>query len=192
MAEYERHGGELERSWARLTDPDSPQTEIQTADAVRRHTRKGAEQAVENLMQLAETLERSAGLAEEHARRREREGRNDQAGEERAAGEFAHDAARRARAQARTGASGSPKTPSATRIRLPPRSSTRGLAETSRLPDRPGVAALSVGRKPGPARSVEISVALGDSSSLALALLLDQGNSQATDRLARRAAQKTR
>ncbi len=51
-------------------------------------------------MQLADTLERSAGLAEEHTRRREREGRSDQAAEEHAAAERAHDAARNARSHA--------------------------------------------------------------------------------------------
>jgi hypothetical protein len=38
----------------------------------------------------------------------------------------------------------------------------------------PGVASVGPGRKPGLARSVAIVVALGDSSSPAVALLLDQ------------------
>ena len=53
------------------------------------------------------------------------------------------------------------------------RSSTSSLAEATGLPNRPGVAAAGAGRKPGLARSVGISVALGDSSIPALALLLD-------------------
>lgn len=100
MAEYERQGAELERSWAKLTEPDSPRTEIHTAEAVRRHTRDGARQAVEHLLQLARTLERTAGLADEHLRRLEREGRSDRAAEEHAAADRARDAARRARSQA--------------------------------------------------------------------------------------------
>ena len=53
-------------------------------------------------------------------------------------------------------------------------SSTSSLAEATGLPNRLGVAAVGAGRKPGLARSVGISVALGDSSSPALALLLDR------------------
>jgi hypothetical protein len=54
------------------------------------------------------------------------------------------------------------------------RSSTSGLAEAARLSNRPGVAAVSADRKPHLGRSVRISVALGVSGSLALALVLDQ------------------
>ena len=60
------------------------------------------------------------------------------------------------------------------------RSSTSSLAEATGLPNRPGVTAVGAGRKPGLARSVGISVALGDSSSPALALLLDHPGSERT------------
>ena len=72
MAAYERLGAELERRWAELIDTDAAHREVRAAELVIRHTRQGAKQASAILMQLAKTLETSAGLAEEHAQRRER------------------------------------------------------------------------------------------------------------------------
>ena len=64
------------------------------------------------------------------------------------------------------------------RSALPLRSSTSGLGEIARLPNRPGLAAVGTGRKPGILRSVGVSVAFGERSSLALALVLDQRGSR--------------
>jgi hypothetical protein len=61
------------------------------------------------------------------------------------------------------------------------RSSTSGLTKLSRLPNRPGVAAVSAAWKPS-WLGVGLSVALGDSSSLAVALVLDQPGSGAPRR----------
>jgi len=63
---------------------------------------------------------------------------------------------------------------------VPLRSSTRRLIPPVRLLGQPGGAQAGAGREPDPCRSVQISVALGISSSLALALVLDQGGSQAS------------
>jgi hypothetical protein len=60
-------------------------------------------------------------------------------------------------------------------------SSTSGLAETASLPNRPGVA-VGADREPDLGRSVRISVALGVSGSLALALVLDRRGSVANPR----------
>jgi hypothetical protein len=99
LAAYERLGAELERRWAELIDPDAD-SEARAAELVTRHTRQGAKQASAVLMQLATTLERSAGLAEEHAQRRERAGRADDAVAEHKAAQRARQAAERARSQA--------------------------------------------------------------------------------------------
>ena len=100
MAEYELHGAELERRWAELIDdPDVAHTET-SAELVKRHTRQAAKHGSWILMQLANTLERSAGLAEKHAQRREQAGRADDAAAERRAAKRAHEAAQRARSQA--------------------------------------------------------------------------------------------
>jgi len=101
MAEYERHGAELERRWAELIDdPDGARTDTSAGELVRRHTRQAAKHGSWILMQLANTLERSAGLAEKHAQRREQAGRADDAAAERHAAKRAHEAAQRARSQA--------------------------------------------------------------------------------------------
>ncbi len=54
------------------------------------------------------------------------------------------------------------------------------LGETARLPKHRGVAAVGSGQESGLARSVGISVAFGEGSSLALALLLDLSGSGRT------------
>ena len=100
MAQHERHGAELERRWVELTDPAAVHGEIRTAELVRRHTRQGAKQASGILTQLADTLERSAGLADEHAQRWEQTGRTADAADERQAAKRAREAAQRARWQA--------------------------------------------------------------------------------------------
>jgi hypothetical protein len=61
--------------------------------------------------------------------------------------------------------------------RVPLRSSTRRLIPPVRLLGPPGVAQAGAGREPDPCRSVQISVALGVSCSLALALVLDHWGS---------------
>ena len=101
MAEYERHGAELERRWAELIgDPDVAHTETGASELAMRHTRQAAKHGSWILMQLANTLERSAALAEKHAQRREQAGRADDAAAERRAAKRAHEAAQRARSQA--------------------------------------------------------------------------------------------
>jgi hypothetical protein len=100
MAAYERLGAELEHRWAELVDPDAADSEARAAELVIRPTRQGAKQASAILMQLANTLERSAALAEEHAQRRERAGRTEDVAAEREAAQRARAAAQRARSQA--------------------------------------------------------------------------------------------
>jgi hypothetical protein len=90
----------LERRWADLADPHEVHSEARTAELVMRHTRQGAKQASGILTQLAKTLDKSAGLADEHAQRREKAGRTDDAADERQAAERAREAAQRARRQA--------------------------------------------------------------------------------------------
>ena len=101
MAEYERHGAELERRWAELVgDPDVAHTETDASELARRHTRQAAKRGSWILMQLANTLERSAGLAEKHAQRRDLAGGADDAAAERRAAKRAREAFQRARSQA--------------------------------------------------------------------------------------------
>jgi hypothetical protein len=100
MAEFERRGAELERRWAKLVDDDPRNSTAGAGDAVRDHTRQGAQHLSGILGRIADTLERSAHLAEEHAQRREDSGATAGAEEERAAAKQAHDAADRARTQA--------------------------------------------------------------------------------------------
>jgi hypothetical protein len=100
MAEYERHGADLERRWAELVEPSTVQNTVRAAAAVVRDTRQGAKQLSEILTRTANTLERSAELAEEHAKRRDHAGRGDDAEQERQAAERAREAAQRALSQA--------------------------------------------------------------------------------------------
>jgi hypothetical protein len=100
LAEYERRGAELEYRWADLIDPDPAHSEIRTADLITGHTRQTAETASGILTQLANTLKRTAELAEEHAERRERAGQTGDAAKEHQAAQRARDAAQRARSQA--------------------------------------------------------------------------------------------
>ena len=100
MALYERNGAELERRWAELTEPNAAQGQTRAAELVIKHTQQGAKRIAGILTQLAITLDRSAGLAEEHAERREQAGRSDDAEQERQAARHARDAAQRARSQA--------------------------------------------------------------------------------------------
>ena len=67
MAKYERRGAELERRWAELTDSPAEHGGADAAEHVKAHTRQGAETASSILMQLADTLERTAALAESTA-----------------------------------------------------------------------------------------------------------------------------
>jgi hypothetical protein len=101
MAEYERLGAELERWWGELVDPNGARrvTSVGRRTAVQ-HTREGARRLSLTLTETANALERSASLAEGHARRREQAGRTEDAAEERQARERAHGAAERARSQA--------------------------------------------------------------------------------------------
>jgi hypothetical protein len=100
MAEYERRGAELEPRWAELVDPSPAQSMIRDAGVVLRQTRRDAKQLSAVLTRTANELERSAGLAEAHARRREQAGQSDDAIEERQAAKRAREAAQRALAQA--------------------------------------------------------------------------------------------
>ena len=101
MAEYERHGAELELRWAELIEnPDVGDTQTSAAELVMRHTRQSAKGGARILMQLANTLERSAGLAEKDAQRREQAGQADDAAAVHHAAERAREVAQRARSQA--------------------------------------------------------------------------------------------
>ena len=100
MAAYERRGAELERRWAELTDSPAEHGGADAAEHVKAHTRQGAETVSSILMQLADALERTAALAEEHAQRHERLGRTDHALKERQAARQAREKAQRARSEA--------------------------------------------------------------------------------------------
>lgn len=100
MAKYERHGAELELRWADLVDPDPNRRAIRAAELVLRDTQRGAKHASTILTRLANTLERSARIAEGHAVTREQTGRSDDAAQERRSAQRARTAARSARSQA--------------------------------------------------------------------------------------------
>ena len=100
MAEFERHGAELECRWADIVDPKAGAGTTRSAEVVFGHTRQGARHLAVTLQRTARELERSARLAEEHASRREQAGRLEDAAAERRAAERAREAARRAGLQA--------------------------------------------------------------------------------------------
>ena len=77
-------------------DPDAAQRAAATAERVQREMRARALQISLVMQQTAETLAKSAALAEEHARRQDRAG-GVGAVEERQAAERAREGARRAR-----------------------------------------------------------------------------------------------
>ena len=100
LADHERHGAELERQWAQLTD--SPRTSRSVPELVGAlgATRKYAERLSMELDRTAEVLERTAALADEHGRRRGRTGHPESAADEHQAAERARVYAQRARDQA--------------------------------------------------------------------------------------------
>lgn len=100
MAAHERLGAEFERRWADLTDPKTAHSRVRTADNLIGHTRRGAKTASGLLTQIANTLERTAGLVEQHAHRHEQAERSDDAERGHHAAGHAREAARRARSQA--------------------------------------------------------------------------------------------
>jgi hypothetical protein len=100
MAEHERRGAELERRWADLSGSDTARGKVRAAEDVVAQTQQSGKTASSILVQLANTLERAAVLAEEHAQRHERAGRLDDASTERQTAQNAREAAQRARSQA--------------------------------------------------------------------------------------------
>lgn len=100
LAAYERHGAELERQWAEATDTGPPQSRGRSSDLAHSQTKKNAEQLASELTRMAGELEKTAAIAEEHARRRQRAGDAEDAAEERAAADRAYEYARQARSQA--------------------------------------------------------------------------------------------
>jgi hypothetical protein len=100
MAAFERQGAELERRWARLVDPKGPLTTRRTTEITLGRTREGARALSEKLAVAADALETSAGLADEHAKRRQARGQTDGAAEELQVAERTREAARRARSEA--------------------------------------------------------------------------------------------
>lgn len=96
LADYERHGAELERQWAGAA------IELVTdrAESTRSLTRKQAEHLSAELDRAAEALEKTASLADQHARRRREAGKSEGEQEERRVADRARKYALRARAQA--------------------------------------------------------------------------------------------
>jgi hypothetical protein len=72
LAEYERHGAQLERRWAELIDPKPADRAARNAERARSLTRTNAEHVSSALNRTADALENAAAIAEEHARTRER------------------------------------------------------------------------------------------------------------------------
>ena len=97
LADYERRGAELERKWADLMDPKPVDRALSAAESARGVTRKSAEHLSLVLNQMADALDQTATIAEQHAQRRE--GGSDTADERRAA-DRAREYAQRARSQA--------------------------------------------------------------------------------------------
>jgi hypothetical protein len=100
MAEFERHGAVLERRWAELAEWDGVDRSTAPGERVIDHTRRGAKPLSGVLTRMADALDRTASLADEHAIRREKAGRSDDAAAEREAAKRARTAAQRARSQA--------------------------------------------------------------------------------------------
>jgi hypothetical protein len=101
FGDYERVGAEIERRWAELSEKDAHRDAAPAGAVVVRHTLRAAENTSVLLAQLADTLARSAQLAEEHARRQEHGGNSGDAGKERDAAKRARELAEHARSQAR-------------------------------------------------------------------------------------------
>lgn len=105
LAEHERHGGQLERQWAELMDaeahdvPEPSSGSAGRAEIAVSQLREGAKRLSSILIQTANTLERSAALAEEHARRRQEAGEPADAEKERRAAEHMRAFAERVRSQ---------------------------------------------------------------------------------------------
>lgn len=103
MAEYERGGAELERRWAELVEHDPARgttSAPRDAERVTRRTRLSADRLSGVLTHIADALERTACLADEHAERCERAKKSRAAADEREAARRAREAAQRARSQA--------------------------------------------------------------------------------------------
>lgn len=100
MAAYERHGAELERRWAELMDPGPTARAVSAAESAKSLTRKNAEHARSALNRMAEALEHTAAVAEQHALRHQESGSSVGADAERQAAKRARNYADRARSQA--------------------------------------------------------------------------------------------
>lgn len=100
MAAYERRGADLERRWAEIVDSDTAPSPRETSDALRRRMRQDIERLVSLLTEMTDSLDRTAGNAEQHAERYAESGRDADAAKEREVAHQARDAAQRARSQA--------------------------------------------------------------------------------------------
>jgi len=60
LAEYQRHGAELERQWAELVDPKAAARPARGAERARSLTRKNAEHVSSALNRTADALEKAA------------------------------------------------------------------------------------------------------------------------------------
>jgi hypothetical protein len=100
LAAYERRGAVLERRWAKLAEPGNPATTRRTTETMLGRARNGARELAAKLAHAADALEVSAQLADEHARRRQGNGQEAEAAEERQTAERTREAARRARTEA--------------------------------------------------------------------------------------------
>jgi hypothetical protein len=100
MADYERLGANLERRSAELLDPKPADRAVNAAAEARSFMQANAELLSSALSRTAEALERTVDVAEEHARRRERAGRSDDAAKEHRVADRAREYAPHAHAQA--------------------------------------------------------------------------------------------
>lgn len=83
-----------------LVDPEPAQPVASAAEAIYSRAYRSAEQLTAVLRHTAEALEKSAELADQHARRREQAGGIDDGADERRAATRARQAAQRARSRA--------------------------------------------------------------------------------------------
>lgn len=100
MAQYEQSGAELERRWAKLVEPNGPRSASRAAEFVAGRTRLSAGRLSNILIQSAEALERTAGLADQRAKTCERGGKGRDAANERQAAQRAREFAQHARSEA--------------------------------------------------------------------------------------------
>ena len=99
LAGYERQGAELEIKWAELMESQPVQPTLTAAESAKSSTRRNAEHLSLELDRTAQALEKTAVIAQEHARRKEQDGQSDGAADELKVAERALSYAARARSQ---------------------------------------------------------------------------------------------